>query len=309
MSYAFVFPGQGSQTLGMLKELAEAYPLVLKTFTQASQVLKEDLWAITQHNEAKLNQTLYTQPIMLTADVAVFRLWQELNGSMPKVMAGHSLGEYAALVCADALAFEDAVSLVSKRAQYMQEACKPGEGGMAAIVGLEENTIEQLCKEASVFGMISPANYNSIGQIVVAGQTKAVETVVQLAKEKGAKIAKIIPVSVPAHCHLMTSAAERLANELTSVEIKKPKIPVIHNVDAASHENPQEIKTLLVQQMTSCVQWVKTVQAFENYSIRAIVECGPGKVLTGLSKRIDKELIVYVAATPDMLKTAWEELK
>lgn len=286
--FAMVFPGQGSQSVGMLNDLATHYPVVKTLFDSASRVLGYDLWELTQHDpEQKLDQTLYAQPALLTADVAVWQSWLLAGGSKPKIMAGHSLGEYSALVCADAIDFEAAVALVAARGRYMQEAVSPGEGAMAAIVGLDMSVLVELCSKAAVYGIVSPANYNSVGQTVVAGQTAAVEQVAQMALDEGAKLAKILPVSVPSHCALMEPAADQLKHDLAKVDIRSPNIPVMQNADVSTHSSPDEIRQLLVEQLVSPVRWVEIIEKFVvEQNIALMIECGPGKVLTGLNKRI-----------------------
>ncbi len=285
---AMVFPGQGSQSVGMLAELATQFPEVKALFEEASQVLHYDLWELVQNDpEQKLDQTTYTQPALLVADVAVWRCWLSQGGPRPSLLAGHSLGEYSALVCAEALKFSEAVKLVSLRGKYMQEAVSPGEGAMAAIVGLDMPTLVELCADASHHGVVSPANYNSIGQTVVAGQTAAVERVVKEALAQGARLAKILPVSVPSHCALMQSAADHLKRSLEAVSLSTPKIPVVQNADVGIHDDPERIRALLVEQLISPVRWVETIQLFAQKGIQLIIECGPSKVLTGLNKRIE----------------------
>ena len=279
---ALLFPGQGSQSLGMLKELSDNFSDVKNIFDRASSVLNYDLWDLTQNGPVeRLDQTEFTQPALLAADIAVFAHWKSTHSETPAFFAGHSLGEYAALVAAESLAFEDAIRLVSKRGKYMQEA---GHGAMAAILGLEDEVVIDICAETA--GIVSPANFNSIGQIVVAGETTAVENVIELAKQRGAKIAKKIPVSVPSHCILMQSAAEKMAEALKSITIKKPLVPVIHNFDVKTHENPDSIRNALIQQLISPVRWVETIRFIRAQGVTEFFECGPGKVLMGLNKRI-----------------------
>lgn len=289
--FSFLFPGQGSQSVGMLSELSEKFPIIKNTFSNASDVLHYDLWDLAQNGPAeKLDQTEFTQPALLAADVALWECWKSLNKPMPVMLAGHSLGEYAALVAADALDFQDAVSLVSLRGQYMQSAVKPGEGAMAAIVGLEDHAVVEICKNAAEIGIVSPANYNSIGQIVIAGETPAVEKAIELAKNAGAKIAKKIPVSVPSHCVLMQSAAEKMAEKLKTISIKTPQISVIQNADVKSFESAEAIRDALIRQLTLPVRWVETIQHMMQKNIVSFYECGPGSVLVGLNKRISREI-------------------
>lgn len=284
---ALVFPGQGSQTVGMLAELAAAFPTVKNTFAEASEVLSYDLWELTQNGpEEKLTQTEFAQPALLAAGVAVWRVWLEQGGLKPIVMAGHSLGEYTALTCAGVFAFKDAISLVADRGRFMQSAFQ-GKSAMLAIVGLDEQTVQEICNEAAQNQVLVPANYNSLGQIVLAGELEAAERAVILAKNKGARIAKVLPVSVPSHCALMRPAATQLEQRLASITMHPAQIPVIHNVDVVSHESIDQIRDALVRQLYSPVRWVETVQYMVKNSVTAIYECGPGKVLTGLNRRID----------------------
>lgn len=284
---AFVFPGQGSQALGMLAAFAKRYPVIRETFMQASHVLRLDLWELCQEGpEAVLNQTEHTQPALLTASVALWRVWKQQQGFQPTFMAGHSLGEYSALVCAGSLDFVTAVDLVAKRGRFMQSAVPLGRGAMAAIVGLDPDEIQALCVAAAEGQVLSPANYNSIGQTVVAGDAAAVQRLINLAKPAGAKLAKLIPVSVPSHCALMKPAAKQLARVLEDITIDVPNIPVINNVDAAIEHDPSLIKKALIDQLTSPVRWVEIIQQFEKRDIEEIIECGPGKVLAGLNRRI-----------------------
>ncbi len=289
MSLAFVFPGQGSQSVGMLADLAASYPQVEATFAEASEVLGYDLWKLVQEGPAEeLNQTHITQPAMLSAGVAVWRVWQEKGGAQPAMMAGHSLGEYTALVCAGALAFKDAVALVAERGRLMQEAVPAGTGAMAAILGLEDEQVADVCAKAAEGQVLSPVNYNSPGQVVVAGQAEAVNRAVEVAKEAGAKRALLLPVSVPSHCALMQPAAEQLALKLADIEVNTPSIPVINNVDVAVADSPEAIRDALVRQLYSPVRWVETVRKMNTDGADALVECGPGKVLAGLNKRIER---------------------
>lgn len=284
---AFLFPGQGSQSLGMLSELAQSSPLVISTYAQASEQLGYDLWKLVQEGpDTLLGQTEYTQPALLAAGVAVFKVWQEQGSECPAFMAGHSLGEYTALVCAGVLDYSDAVSLVALRGRLMQEAIKEGEGSMAAIIGLTEAQIAQICVEAAEEQVLSPANFNAIGQTVLAGETSAITRAIDLAKQMGAKIAKLIPVSVPSHCALMKPAAEKLAEYLANIKMNKPVIPVISNVDVAIHDESDQIRTALIKQLYNPVRWVETIQFLAQQGVQCFVECGPGKVLAGLNKRI-----------------------
>ncbi len=285
---AFIFPGQGSQSLGMLNDISLKHDQIKKTYAQASDALGYDLWTLVQEGpQERLDQTEFTQPALLAASVALWRLFKPQHVA---VMAGHSLGEYSALVCANSLDFSDAIKLVALRGRLMQKAVPAGEGAMAALVGLEDGIVRTVCDEASQGEVLVPANYNAIGQVVIAGTRSAVERGVTLAKEKGAKLAKILPVSVPSHSPLMHGAAEMLEEALEKIDIKPPQIPVIHNVDVATHTDPQAIRAALVSQLYAPVRWVETVQRMVAEGINPVIECGPGKVLAGLCKRIDKSL-------------------
>lgn len=299
MQHAYVFPGQGSQSQNMLANLAPHYPLIKQYFSQASEILNQDLWRIiTENPDDKLNQTQLTQPILLAADVSLFYCLRGKNYPVPNVMAGHSLGEYAALVCAEVLNFSDAVKLVAKRGEFMQEAVPAGVGAMAAIVGLDDAMVVSVCVDAAKGQIVAPANYNSLGQVVIAGDKAAVERAIEIAKNCGAKIAKMIPVSVPSHCQLMQPAAEKLAILLGQTEFSMPTIDVIQNADVRIHKNPESMREALIQQLTHPVRWVDTImQMQKNFNINSITECGPGKVLNGLIKRIDKNIAVETAET------------
>lgn len=290
MKLAFVFPGQGSQSVGMMQGF-DALPVVRKTFEEAGDVLKLDLWQmVTAGPLETINQTINTQPVMLTAGVAVYRAWQEMGGSQPEYMAGHSLGEYTALVAAGALPFADALPLVRYRAQVMQEAVAEGVGGMAAILGLDDDAVRAVCAEAAQGEVVEAVNFNSPGQVVIAGSKAAVERGMELAKAKGAKRALPLPVSVPSHCSLMKPAAEKLAVYLQSVAMQTPQVPVLHNADVKSYSDAAEIRDALVRQLYMPVRWVETVQALAAAGVTHVAECGPGKVLAGLNKRIVSEL-------------------
>lgn len=289
-AFAFVFPGQGSQRLGMLKDHVPLYPQVQHAFDEASKILNLDLWEMTLNGpEALLNRTENTQPLLLTAGIALWRVWQALSGPMPQFLAGHSLGEYSALVCGEAISFEDALKLVQIRGRLMQAAVPEGIGSMAAVLGLDDAVLKDICQSAQQNEVVAPVNYNAIGQTVIAGHKQAVERASALAKEKGAKRVLPIPVSVPSHCALMKDAAELLAKELNQIKIIKPTIPVIHNVDISMSEHPDDIRARLVQQLYSPVRWVETIQKLNREGINTFVECGPGKVLTGLIKRIEEK--------------------
>lgn len=304
-NFAIVFPGQGSQSVGMLSDLAGSFPLVGETFAQASAVLGYDLWELVQEGPAEaLNQTDRTQPAMLAAGVAVWRCWQSRGGALPAVMAGHSLGEYTALVCAGALDFADAVGLVAERGRCMQTAVPAGVGAMAAILGLDDAAVADVCARAAEADIVTPVNYNSPGQVVIAGHAAAVQRAVVLAKEAGARRAVQLPVSVPSHCALMEPAAEQFSARLDAAAISAPRVAVIQNVDAAAHDQPESIRENLARQLYSPVQWVQTVQAMSGQGITRIVEAGPGKVLAGLCKRIDKSIATAAVYDADTLDAA-----
>ncbi len=286
MTLAIIFPGQGSQSVGMMKGFA-GLPVVEHTFREASGLVGVDYWAMANEGPAEaLNQTVNTQPLMLVAGVACWRAWREKGGPMPAWFAGHSLGEYSALVAAGALAFEDAVPLVRFRAQAMQEAVPEGTGGIAAILGLDEALLAEVCACAGPGEVLEPANLNSPGQVVIAGTRSAVERGMALAKEKGAKRAVMLPMSAPSHCSLMKPAAERLRERLAAVTIRKPAVPVVHNRFVEAFDDPQRIRVALVEQLDHPVRWIETVQFLAAGGASRFVECAPGKVLTGLTKRI-----------------------
>jgi [acyl-carrier-protein] S-malonyltransferase len=305
MKLAFVFPGQGSQSVGMLNALADAQSLVKETFAEASAALGYDLWALASGGpEEKLNQTEVTQPAMLTAGVAVWRVWQQQGGAQPAVMAGHSLGEYSALTCAGAITFADAVKLVADRGRFMQEAVPAGQGGMAAIVGLDDDQVRALCEQNAAGEVLSPVNFNSPGQVVIAGTAAAVARAVANAKAAGAKLAKPLPVSVPSHCALMHPAAERMRTRLEQIEVRAPRIPVLHNVHVRAESDPAAIRDALVRHIESPVRWVETVQKMAADGVTMLVECGPGKVLAGLNKRIAKDTQTLPVYDPETLAQA-----
>jgi len=296
MKFACVFPGQGSQSIGMMAELAEAYPVVTELFTKASEVLGYDLWKIVQEGPAEeLNKTEVTQPAMLTAGVAVYEILKSKISVEPALYAGHSLGEYTALVCTGSLKFEDAVKLVSQRGKLMQEAVPEGVGAMAAILGLEDAVILDLCKTASDDNYaVQAVNFNSPGQVVIAGNKQAVEITMAMAKEAGAKRALKLPVSVPSHSNLMEDAAKKLAAFIKEeIKVTKPTIPVFQNVVAKAYTRPSDITKALVKQLHNPVLWVDTVNNLIAEGVEATIECGPGKVLVGLNKRINKEAAHY----------------
>jgi len=309
MKFAFVFPGQGSQSVGMMAGL-DGISVVRDTFVEASDTLKLDLWQMVTAGPAEaLNQTVNTQPLMLTAGIATHRAWHALGGAAPSVMAGHSLGEYSALVAAGALHFSDALPLVRFRAQVMQEAVADGVGAMAAILGLEDEMVRAVCTEAAQGEVLEAVNFNSPGQVVIAGHKAAVERGMELAKAKGAKRALPLPVSVPSHCALMRPAAERLADYLKSVAVSKPTIPVLQNADVASFDDPGAIKAALVKQLHSPVRWVETMQSMAQQGIQATAECGPGKVLVGLNKRIVSDMKQIALFDKAAIESAILELK
>ncbi len=307
MTIAFVFPGQGSQSLGMSTALAEVFPLVRQLYEEASDALGLDLWQlVTEGPEEELNRTENTQPAMLTAGVAVWRVWQEQGGAGPAVMAGHSLGEYSALVAADVIGFADAVRLVAARGRFMQEAVPERSGAMAAILGLDDDAVRRICRQASEGEVVEAVNFNAPGQVVIAGQRAAVERAMALAKEAGARRALPLPVSVPSHCALMKPAAERLAELLEETEVRVPTIPVLHNVDVATAQTAKAVRDRLVRQLYSPVRWVETVQAMKGQGAETIFEAGPGRVLTGLGRRIDKTLGFLPVFDPASLEKALE---
>jgi [acyl-carrier-protein] S-malonyltransferase len=293
---AFVFPGQGSQKVGMLNEIAEKFPaIVAQTFAVATEVLGYDLWQIVVQGPVELlNQTQYTQAAMLTADIAIWKIWCEQGGELPALIAGHSLGEYAALVAAEAMLFADAITLVSKRAQLMQEAVTAGTGAMVVILGLTAQQAIEVCQEAAQQEIVQAVNFNAPGQVVIAGNSAAVDRAMLLAKEAGAKRVRKLPVSVASHCLLMKPAAEKLAAYLTNVTLQSPKIPVVNNVDVQINTDPTTIKDALVRQLYCPVRWIETIEFMSKaQNITTVIECGPGKVLTGLNKRINSELTLY----------------
>ncbi|MGA8862267.1 MAG: ACP S-malonyltransferase [Gallionella sp.] len=284
--FAFVFPGQGSQSRGMMNGFAD-FPAVRNTFTEASDILHQDLWQLVEEgSDADLSATVNTQPVMLTAGIAVYREWQSRHGAAPSVMAGHSLGEYTAMVACGALSFTDALPLVRYRAQCMQQAVPEGVGGIAAILGLDDEAVRSVCAEGAQGEVLEAVNYNSPGQVVIAGNRTAVERGMELAKAMGAKRAIMLPMSVPSHCVLMKGAAEQLGNYLKNIKIQRPSIPVLHNADVKSYSDEASIKDALVRQLYSPVRWVETVLEFGKQGVTHNVECAPGKVLAGLNKRI-----------------------
>lgn len=307
---AFVFPGQGSQSLGMLAELAELHPQVRETFAEASDGAGADLWALSQGGpEEMLNRTEYTQPALLAAGVAVWRLWQQRGGSQPSVLAGHSLGEYTALVAAGALSLKDGAHLVRLRGQLMQDAAPAGTGAMAAVLGAEDALVQEVCTAASGSEVVVPANYNSPGQIVIGGHAAAVDKALAMLAERGVRKTVKLAVSVPSHTPLMREAANRLAEAMAGLAWHAPKLPVVQNVDARINESADAIRDALVRQLYLPVQWTGCVQALAGRGVTRVAECGPGKVLAGLVKRIDKSLDARALGTPGEFETVIEEWK
>ena len=308
---ALVFPGQGSQSLGMLQDLAAEYPVIEQTFAEASEGAGVDLWTLSKDGPVEqLNQTEFTQPALLAASVALYRVWQEQGGATPKALSGHSLGEYSALVAAGALTLKDAAKLVRTRGQLMQNAAPAGTGGMAAVLGAEDDVVAQACTDASTDSeKVVPANFNSPGQIVIGGHQAAVDRAVKLLGERGVRKVMPLAVSVPSHTPLMRDAAEKLRAEFKNVAWQAPNIPVIQNVDAQVHHSIEEIQDALVRQLFMPVLWTQCVQALKADGITTIVECGPGKVLSGLIKRIDKELDAKPLGTSADMTNALTELK
>ncbi|MFN4289463.1 MAG: ACP S-malonyltransferase [Permianibacter sp.] len=290
MTTAFVFPGQGSQSVGMLASFADE-SVVKETFAEARDALGYDLWALCQNGpETELNVTWRTQPALLAASVALYRLWLSRDGAVPAFMAGHSLGEYSALVCSGALAFADGIKLVEARGKFMQEAVPEGQGKMAAILGLDDADIQAACNESAQGEVVAPVNFNSPGQVVIAGNAAAVERAMEACKAKGAKRALPLNVSAPSHCALMKPAAERLATLLQQITFNVPAVPVVNNVDVAIETEPARIREALVRQLYCPVRWTEVVQALASKGVTRLIECGSGAVLAGLAKRINKEL-------------------
>jgi [acyl-carrier-protein] S-malonyltransferase len=289
MAFAFVFAGQGSQSVGMLAGFAAAEPTVRDTFDEAARVLGYDLWKLVSEGpEEQLNATERTQPAMLAAGVAVWRTWRARGGAPPALVSGHSLGEFTALVCAQSLQFPAAVDLVRFRGQVMQEAVPAGSGAMAAILGLDDEAIVAACREAAQGGVVEAANFNAPGQVVIAGEAAAVQRAIEAARTRGAKRAVMLPVSVPSHTSLMRGAGERLRERLRALEVHVPKTRYVSAVDARAHEEPDDIRDVLVRQLSSPVRWTDTLRAVVSGGIAQVIECGPGKVLTGLNRRIER---------------------
>jgi len=302
MSFSFIFPGQGSQAIGMMSTLAEQHGLVQELFVEASDVLGVDLWSMTQNGPLEnLSQTENTQPALLTAGVAAWRVWEAQGGTKPTIMAGHSLGEYTALVCAGALSFSDGVALVRDRGRYMQAAVPAGEGGMAAIIGLEDQQVIDVCATTAQNDVLQAVNFNAPGQVVIAGSAAAIERATVTMKEAGARRAMPLPVSIPAHSSLMTPASERLAKRLSGIEISMPEVPVLHNCNVSIAQSPEDIAQNLVSQLDSPVRWVESVNAMHAQGVDKFIESGPGKVLGGMIKRIVKGVEVGSIDTPDAL--------
>ncbi|MCL9666871.1 ACP S-malonyltransferase [Rosenbergiella epipactidis] len=303
--FAFIFPGQGSQTVGMLAELAAEQPIIEATYAQASEALGYDLWQLVQQGPAEeLNKTWQTQPALLAASVALFRLWQQQGGAQPVLLAGHSLGEYSALVCAGVIDFADAIRLVELRGKLMQEAVPEGTGAMQAIIGLDDAAIRQACEESAQGQVVSPVNFNSPGQVVIAGNKEAVERAGAACKAAGAKRALPLPVSVPSHCALMKPAAEKLAVALREITFSEPKISVVNNVDVKCETDAEAIREALVRQLYSPVRWTESVQYIAAQGVTQLVEVGPGKVLTGLTKRIVDTLTASAINDPAAFSAA-----
>ncbi len=308
MSYAYLYPGQGSQSIGMLAELANEYPEVKQIFEQGSEILKQDLWALVSAGpEEDLNRTENTQPILLCASVAVWRIWDKQFPNPPTLMAGHSFGEYTALVCSGALEFEAAVPLARFRGEVMQQAVPAGQGAMAAILGLDNDKLAEVCKESAQGGVVEAVNFNAPGQVVIAGDSPAVARAIVAAKDAGAKRAVTLPLSVPSHSSLMKPAAEKLRDYLSDLKLNPSNIDVIHNADVKAHNTQEEIKDALYQQLFNPVRWVETIQSMVSLGTQAFIELGPGKVLTGLSKRIDKSVPCYGVYDLKSLQQALEK--
>ncbi|CAI0900797.1 [acyl-carrier-protein] S-malonyltransferase [Serratia sp. OLHL2] len=306
--FAFVFPGQGSQAVGMLAELAAQFPIVEETFGEASSALDYDLWQLVQQGPAEeLNKTWQTQPALLAASVAIFRVWQQQGGKAPALMAGHSLGEYSALVCAGVLDFKAAIRLVELRGKLMQEAVPEGTGAMYAIIGLDNDAIAKACEESAQGQVVSPVNFNSPGQVVIAGNKEAVERAGAACKTAGAKRALPLPVSVPSHCALMKPAADKLAVALQDITFNAPQVPVVNNVDVRTENDPEAIRSALVRQLYSPVRWTESVEFIAAQGVTSLLEVGPGKVLTGLTKRIVDTLTAAAVNDTASLSAALEQ--
>lgn len=307
MKFAFLFPGQGSQSVGMMQGLADL-AVVRDTFAEASEVLGQNLWRMVTETNEDINQTANTQPVMLAAGIATWRAWRQAGGAQPTVLAGHSLGEYSALVAAGAIDFAAALPLVRLRAEVMQGAVAEGMGAMAAVLGLDDDTVKCVCAEAAQGEVLEAVNFNSPGQVVIAGHRAAVERGMEAAKAKGAKRALILPVSVPSHCALMKPAAERLRDYLQDVEVHVPQLPVLHNADVAAYNDADKIRDALVRQLYSPVRWVETIRKMAADGIMAAAECGPGKVLAGLNKRIAGEMTCFALVSAEAMDEAKSQL-
>lgn len=312
MKTAFVFPGQGSQSIGMMRSYA-SLPSIQETFIEAADILKQDFWTLVDQGPPEtLNQTVNTQPVMLIAGVAVYRAWEKMGGRIPDYMAGHSLGEYTALVTSKALTFPDALKLVRYRAEVMQECVPEGTGGMAAIVGLGDDEVRAICTEIMrdrTGESLEPANFNSPGQVVIAGHKSAIQRAIELAKTKGAKLTVILPMSIPSHCSLMKPAAEKMRQLLERVSFQSPTIPILHNVDIQQHHDAASTREILTQQLHHPVRWVETIHAFASAGVDHVIECGPGKVLTSLTKRINGKLNSISLTDSDTLRRTIDILK
>jgi len=309
MQYAIIFPGQGSQSVGMMSDLADNFPIVKDTFTEASDTLGFDLWKLVQNDKEAINQTQNTQPAMLAAGYATYRVLKGEFDISPACMAGHSLGEYTALVAVGSLDYSDAIQLVTKRAQLMQSAVPKGVGAMAAILGLDDATVVKVCGEFVGEGVVEAVNFNATGQVVIAGNKNAVESACDDMKAAGAKRAVLLPVSVPSHCSLMSDAAEEFSGAVNSLEFRMGDIGVIHNFDASIANNINEIKSKLVSQLHKPVLWTDTVKSMHNTGVEKLIECGPGKVLTGLTRRIEKSLSANAVIDSSSVTKTLEEIQ
>ena len=309
MNIAYIFPGQGSQSIGMMANFASDFPEIKQTFEHASDILHQDLWQLVDIGpEEDLNRTENTQPIMLCASIAILKIWQKYFSGLPIKMAGHSFGEYSALVCAQAFDFETALQLAKYRGEVMQQAVPEGQGAMAAILGLEEQKITEVCEQAAQGQVVQAANFNAPGQIVIAGNTEAVTRAVDIAKSAGARRAVILPLSVPSHSILMKPAAEQLCDYLKGISIQAPRVGVIHNVDVKVHSDELEIKDALCQQLFNPVRWVETIRFIVAQGANVLVELGPGKILTGLNKRIERTIPCYCIHNLKSLEKILEQL-
>ncbi|MCU7960597.1 MAG: ACP S-malonyltransferase [gamma proteobacterium symbiont of Bathyaustriella thionipta] len=307
-AFAIVFPGQGSQSVTMMDALAGQYPLVQELYEQASDLLSIDLWKlVTEGPEEDLNRTWNTQPAMLVAGVASWKIWKQQQGADPVVMAGHSLGEYTALVCSAAMDFADAVELVAQRGRFMQQAVADGEGAMAAILGLDDDMVREICSSSQQGSVVEAVNFNSPGQVVIAGHEEAVQRAMLAAREAGARRALPLPVSAPSHCALMKPAAQKLADKLAAIELRMPEIPVLHNVSVIRAESTNDLRRLLAEQLFSPVRWVESIQAMQRMGVEKVIELGPGKVLAGLCRRIDKQISAVAVVDDSSLQKALGE--